>query len=112
MREALVYIKGVPAARLVEHAPSGTVGAYELAYMPEYLQRLDASPVSLLMPLRREPYRADVLFPYFESLLPEGAHAHTLCRALHLDPADRFGLLLALAGHDAIGNATVKELPV
>lgn len=112
MRKAEVYIKGVPAALLVEHAPSGTENAYELTYLPQYLERQDASPVSLRMPLRQAPYRSAALFAYFESLLPEGEPARKLCRDFHLDPADRFGLLLKLAGHDAIGDTTVKELQV
>ncbi len=110
MRQALVYIKGVPAARLVENGPAGTANAYELSYLPEYLVRRDAYPVSQLLPLRRAPYRSAHLFAYFESMLPEGWHAELVGRGLHLDPADRFGLLLALAGQDAIGDVTVREV--
>ena len=62
MRQALVYVKGIPAARLAEHGPAGTANAYELTYLPEYLARRDACPVSQLLPLRRAPYRSAHLF--------------------------------------------------
>lgn len=110
MRQALVYIKGIPAARLVELGPAGTANAYELTYLPEYATRRDACPVSQLLPVRRTPYRSPHLFAYFESMLPEGWHADMLSRGLHLDPADRFGLLLALAGQDAVGDVAVREV--
>lgn len=110
MRTALVSIKGIPAAHLCETAPSGTVGAYRLTYLPEYLARPAARPVSMLLPLQAEPYDAPLLFPVFDNMLPEGDFRRRICRALRLDADDRFGLLLALAEQDSIGDITLTRL--
>lgn len=110
MRTALVSIKNIPSAHLCEAAPAGTVGAYRLTYLPEYLARSAARPVSLLLPLQAEPYEAPFLFPVFDNMLPEGDFLRRLCRAFRLDAEDRFGLLLALAQQDSIGDITLTRL--
>lgn len=110
MRTALVSVKSIPAAHLCETAPAGTVGAYRLTYLPEYLARPAARPVSLLLPLQAVPYEAPFLFPIFDNMLPEGDFLRSLCRAFRLDADDRFGLLLALAQQDSIGDITLTRL--
>lgn len=107
MRKARVNIKGIPAALLTESAPSGTPGAYRLEYLAAYLASPDARPVSLLLPLRETPYESPRLFPVFDNMLPEGEFRRSLCRALHSDEDDSFGLLLALAQQDSIGDITL-----
>lgn len=110
MRKALVYVKGVPAAHLTEHGPSGTPGAYRLTYLAEYLANPAARPVSLLLPLQSEVYQSATLFPIFDNMLPEGDFRRRICRALHADAEDSFGLLLALARQDSIGDITLTRL--
>lgn len=110
MRKALVHVKGVPAAVLSEHAPSGTPAAYRMEYLPDYAAGAAPRPVSLLLPVQAEPHVSDFLFPVFDNMLPEGAFRRSICRALHVDEADRFGLLLALAQHDSIGDITLTRL--
>ncbi|MDO5449993.1 MAG: HipA N-terminal domain-containing protein [Akkermansia sp.] len=109
-RAATVYVKGIPAAVITEHAPAGSEGAYTLQYLPEYLElpARQAGPVSLRLPRRAEPYVSDHLFPYLESILPEGEFARNVAREWGMDPRDRFGLLLVLAGTDTLGDVTVK----
>lgn len=110
MRKAIVYVKGHPAAELSEHAPTGTAGAFRLQYLAEYVAAPAARPVSLLLPLRAEPYESANLFPIFDNMLPEGDFRNRICRALHLDEGDRFGLLLALAQQDSIGDITLTRI--
>lgn len=110
MRKACVYIKGRPAALLEEHAPSGTPGAYRLRYLAEYLTDSSASPVSLLLPLREEVYESPTLFPIFDNMLPEGEFRRRICRSLQADERDSFGLLLALAQRDSIGDITLTRI--
>lgn len=110
MRTALVSIKGIPAAHLSETAPSGTIGAYRLVYLSDYLTRPAARPVSLLLPLQEAAYEAPFLFPVFDNMLPEGDFCRRICRAFRLDEDDRFGILLALAQQDSIGDITLTRI--
>lgn len=109
MRSALVQVKGIPAAVLSETAPAGSETAFRLTYLPDYLARPSARPVSLILPLREEPYESAFLFPVFDNMLPEGEFRRRVCQVLHLDEQDSFGLLLALARHDSIGDITLTR---
>ncbi len=77
MRSAIVYVKQTPAAELTEERRPGGRATYVLRYLPEYLERDGAGSVCTGLPRRKEAYEADSLFPYFESILPEGG----LCTA-------------------------------
>lgn len=108
MRKALVYVKGTAAAELTENVQRGG-RVYRLRYLPEYLALPDAGSVCMALPRRKRAYESESLFPYFESILPEGDFARRVCREGRLDRDDRFGMLLALAHTDALGDVTVVE---
>ncbi len=107
--KAIVYVKGTPAAVLTRHSQAGE-RRFELQYLPEYLERTPCHTVCYQMPPRREPYYSEHLFPFFESLLPEGENLERICRELKIDEQDRFSQLLRLARHDTIGDVTVREV--
>ena len=108
-KKAIVYVKGIPAAVLIQHAQAGAQ-QYELQYLPEYLEHPPCHMVCYQMPPRREAYYGETLFPFFESLLPEGENLERICLELKLDERDRFAQLLRLAAHDTIGDITVQEM--
>jgi serine/threonine-protein kinase HipA len=101
-RQADVYCRDRRAGRLSE----GGEG-YRFVYDADYL--VDGGAISLTLPLRAEPYEANVLFPFFEGLLPEGWYLEIVSRTLKIDPADRFGLLLETCG-DCIGAVSVRKV--
>ena len=103
---AIVYVKGEPAAVLIKHELQGDM-RYEMRYLPEYLERTPCHMVCYQMPPRAEAYYSAELFPFFESLLPEGENLQRICQELKLDEDDRFAQLLRLARHDTIGDVTV-----
>ncbi len=103
-RRGKVYCQG-RLAGCIEERPEG----YRFGYDAAYLSIKDASPVSLTLPLRPEPYDSAVLFPFFYGLLAEGILKDTQCRTLKLDESDHFGRLLKTAGSDTIGDVTVAE---
>ena len=104
MRQGIVKINGIQAGLLQEED-----GLYRFTYDEEYLANKDAQPVSMTLPLRKEPYLSTDLFPFFLSLLSEGANRSAQCSLLHLDSHDDFGLLLETAGNDTIGNVTIEK---
>lgn len=108
-KRAIVQVKKVPAAVLIKHAQPGP-RRYELQYLPEYLEHTPCPTVCYQMPPRLQPYYGEHLFPFFESLLPEGDNLLRICRELRLDEHDRFSQLLRLARYDTIGDVTVQEI--
>jgi len=106
MRQGEVYVREKPAGIITETDAQ----EYIFQYYPEYVADADNEPVSLTMPIRKEPYTSKVLFPYFFSILSEGENRKTQADIYHLDPNDDFGIMLATAGNDTIGAVTVKPL--
>lgn len=104
MRIAEVYVNGVFAGMLSEEEGGG----YSFVYDEDYVRAGNVLPVCLAMPVREEPYESDVLFPFFSNLLSEGGNREWQERLHHLSPDDDFGLLLATAAYDTIGNVTVR----
>ena len=60
------------------------------------------------MPLQKEKYESNVLFPFFDGLIPEGWLLNVVSRNWKIDKNDRFGLLLS-ACRDCIGDVCVRE---
>ena len=102
-RKAYVYVRNVFAGILSE-----TDSGYRFAYDEDYLKSENASPVSLTLPLRDEPYDSGTLFPFFDGLIPEGWLLGVVSRNWKIDTKDRFGLLL-VACKDGVGNVSIAE---
>ena len=100
-RKADVYVQGTHAGTLCE-----TADGYEFKYLSNYLSEPKAVPVSLTLPLSEEALKSNVLFPFFDGLIPEGWLLNAVSRNWKIDHNDRFGLLLA-ACRDCIGDVYV-----
>ncbi len=85
-----------------------TESGYQFTYDTAWLSRLDGRGVSLTLPLQEEPYESEVLFPFFDGLIPEGWVMDMAIRNWKLDRKDRFGLLLKTC-RDCIGNVSIRE---
>lgn len=88
---------------LLEETPAGSRFTYDAAW----LTRPAALPISLTMPLRREPYDSRGLHPFFENLLPEGWLLELSTAKLKIAKDDAFGLLLATCA-DCIGAVEIR----
>lgn len=102
LRRAIVRLAGTRCG-VIEELPNG---GSRFTYDPDHLERRDAQPVSLTMPLRAEPYSSDQLLPFFRNLLPEGWLLDISLTRLKVARDDPFGLLLATC-RDCIGNCEV-----
>ena len=67
MKKAKIYYKHLLAGNLVEDEHG-----FMFTYDTNYLQYPESRPISLTLPLRTEPYKSDMLFPFFDGLIPEG----------------------------------------
>ena len=79
-------------------------------YVFTYGENYHGEPVCLAMPVRKDPYRSNHLFPYFYNMLSEGSNRQMQSLLLHIDENDDFGIMLATAQCDTIGAVAVKPL--
>ncbi|MGE3777955.1 MAG: type II toxin-antitoxin system HipA family toxin, partial [Pirellulaceae bacterium] len=78
------------------------------AYDEDYLERKGPA-IAHTLPLRAEPYVSERgLHPFFDNLVAEGWFRNAQARALGIDPAYRFALLLGF-GHDLAGAVSVED---
>ena len=104
VRKGRVLLSGQPVGVIEE-----VDDAIRFAYLPEWLARDDAVPVSLTLPLRPEPYVSHGLHPFFENLLPEGWLLEVSSKKLKVSKDDPLGLLLATCG-DCVGAVEIEPL--
>jgi len=102
-RKADIYVHESKAGILEE-----TETGYRFEYDSDYLSKKNAEPVSLTLPLRDEPYESQVLFPFFDGLIPEGWLLDVVEETWKVNPKDRMGLLL-VSCRNTIGHVSVRE---
>ncbi len=104
MKQAIVYLRGVKAGRLIEDE-----NGYTFQYDIDFLQSDKAEAVSLTLPLTERPYRDKVLFPFFDGLIPEGWLLDIAEKNWKIDGRDRMSLLLACC-KDCIGAVGIEPI--
>lgn len=103
MRKAIVKMDTQIAGLLTQDD-----NGYHFEYDKVYLNQIGAKPVSLTIPLKESRYTSNVLFPFFDGLIPEGWLLNIAEKNWKLNPRDRMGLLLACC-KDCIGAVGVEE---
>lgn len=103
MRKAKVYMHGLLAGGLVEDE-----NGYTFSYDGDYLALADAQSISLTLPKTDKPYQSNILFPFFDGLIPEGWLLEIAEKNWKLDARDRMGLLLACC-RACIGAVSIEE---
>lgn len=101
MKQANVFLNDMLAGILTEDDMG-----YEFRYNSDFLKSESAVAVSLTLPLTSEPYRSNVLFPFFDGLIPEGWLLDIAEQSWKISARDRFSLLLACC-KDCIGNVSI-----
>ena len=101
MRKAEIKFKERTAGWL-----SQDENGYHFVYATAYLESDKPQPISLTLPLQVTPYHHNVLFPFFDGLIPEGWLLEIAEKNWKLDSRDRMGLLLACC-KECIGAVSV-----
>lgn len=83
-------------------------GVYSFTYDENYLISTNPKPVSLTLPLRKEPFEQKTMIAFFDGLIPEGWLLNIITDNWKINPRDRMGLLL-LACKDCIGDVSVID---
>ena len=64
--------------------------------------------ISLTLPKTTKRYESNILFPFFDGLIPEGYLLEVALKIYHISTNDRMSLLLKTC-HNPIGIVSVKE---
>lgn len=84
---------------------------FHFIYDTNYLKSDKPVPVSMTMPLREKEFDSQILFPFFDGLIPEGWLLDIAESNWKLDPRDRMGLLLVCC-KDCIGAVGVFPVEI
>lgn len=104
MRQGEIWVNNQLAGVLTEDD-----NGYHFKYHAEYLEQEKALPVSLTLPLQKDPFHSENLFPFFDGLIPEGWLLDIAHKNWKINPRDRMGLLLTTC-RDCIGNISVRSI--
>lgn len=106
MRQVNVYFNDIKAGVLTEQYPGRE---YTFVYDDAYYSSVNP-PVSVTLPKKQRRYTSEHLFPFFSNMLPEGGNRRVVCRALHIDEHDIFGILMAMSNKDFIGSVNIRNV--
>lgn len=101
MRKAEIRTNDITAGWLNEDE-----NGFHFVYDRNYLEDKNSIAISLTLPLQEEIYNSQLLFPFFDGLIPEGWLLDIAEKNWKLDPRDRMGLLLTCC-KDCIGAISV-----
>jgi serine/threonine-protein kinase HipA len=101
MKKAKIYLGDALAGLLTEDE-----NGYTFLYDESFLNSDNAVAISLTLPLSNKPYQSNVLFPFFDGLIPEGWLLDIAERSWKINNRDRMSLLLACC-KDCIGAVSV-----
>ena len=104
MRQGEIWVNNQLAGVLTEDD-----NGYHFKYHQEYLEQEKVLPVSLTLPLQKDPFHSENLFPFFDGLIPEGWLLYIAQKNWKINPRDRMGLLLTTC-RDCIGNISVRSI--
>lgn len=104
-RSLNVFLDGIFVGELQQNA----AGAVTFSYDESYRRRVDATPLSLSMPVSRAAHPQRVVLPFLQGLLPDSSgRLDELAREFHTSSASPFGPLRHI-GRDVAG--AVQILP-
>lgn len=101
MRKAKIFYTDLFAGVLIEDEEG-----YSFEYNKDYLLRNNPQPISLTIPISNKIYKSNILFPFFDGLIPEGWLLDIAQKNWKITNNDRMSLLLACC-KDCIGAISV-----
>ncbi len=99
LRRADIFQSGILAGYLQEEQDGG--------WFFEYVDGYEEIPISLTLPVRKEPYTFKVFPAVFDGLLPEGEQLEALLKKHKIDRNDCFKQLVTV-GQDLVGSLSVR----
>lgn len=109
MQKGHVYRNTVIVGEIIKTQEADS-DVYTFEYTQGYLDRDDAMPISVNLPLQSDSFTSASLFPFFSNMLSEGSSKTIQCQKLKIDEEDTFTRLLKTVEDDPIGSITIKEV--
>lgn len=106
MRKAEVRFDNKLAGYLIQNE-----NGYEFAYNDEYFKSKNTKSISLTLPKTQKTFKSNILFPFFDGLIPEGWLLDIAENNWKLNPKDRMGLLLVCC-NDCIGAVSIHQMEI
>lgn len=103
MKKAKVYMYDLFAGTLTEDE-----NGYNFVYDFSYLSSDKAESISLTLPLSKNKYKSNVMFSFFDGLIPEGWLLEIAEKNWKLNTRDRMSLLIKCC-RDCIGAVSIIE---
>ena len=104
MKKGLVYCNDLFCGTIIQDDDNKFIFEYTLDWFND-----ESKPaISLTMPKTQKIYQSDILFPFFDGLIPEGYLLELAIRSFGIKANDRMTLLLKTC-NNPIGNVSVKE---
>ncbi len=94
-----VWMNGIRVGELIHQSS----GALSFVYLQQWLNIGGARPISLSMPLRQEAYSGELVFNYFDNLLPDNRQIRDRIQARFKAPTSHPFDLLSAIGMDCVG---------
>ncbi len=102
-KKGKVYYKNFYAG-IIEENEDGFMFNYD----QNYINSEKSQPISLTMPVRKEPYSSKMIFPFFDGLIPEGWLLDIAEINWKINERDRMELLLTFC-NDCIGAVRIER---
>lgn len=99
IRKLDIWMNGEYVAQLSKQSS----GALELQYAGSWLDHPKGRPLSLSLGLRIEPYRGDVVYNFFDNLLPDNPQIRDRIQSRFEAPTGHPFDLLSVVGADCVG---------
>lgn len=100
-RKAFVYFYDTEAG-VIEESGNG----YQFYYNEDYIQY--GSAISVNLPVEQICYRSEILFPFFQTIIPEGWYKKIAENKLKIDEHDKFGLLISTC-EETVGAVSIRK---
>lgn len=99
MEKLRVALNGTVVGMLEKHAG----GVMPFVYQEEWLAQAGARAMSLSLPLQPEPFRGDVVYNFFDNLLPDSELIRSRIQSRFRTTTKQPFYLLASIGSDCVG---------
>lgn len=94
-----IYMNGYLVGELTKSA----TGSHLFKYAQQWLDTLGSRPISHSMPLRKQDYKGDEVYNFFDNLLPDSIEVRNRIVARHNAQSTQAFDLLAKVGQDSVG---------
>lgn len=104
MKVGYVYYNNVFAGTITQNDD----GAFVFSYNDLYFENENTKPISLTLPKSQKVYKSNILFPFFDGLIPEGYLLEIALKKYNVSNNDRMSLLLKTC-RNPIGIVRILE---